>query len=234
MQQKPSNTAILVFLRNEQEEAQIKTFHARLRMKRRVQIVQTLNRHVMYVTRQTGLPVFVIKGEQQVGATFGERFANAFEQVFAAGHEHVIAVGNDCLSLTKARLNKSASLFAAGNDIVLGPAEDGGAYIVGISKKSYDREAFLALPWRTNDVFEALLVYANDQRARLETLPIACDFDDAASFQRVIFHLASKHRIARILYHFLFSKRLQPVVKISLIESKFSSTKSLRAPPVAA
>lgn len=234
MQQKLSNTAILVFLRSEQEEAQIKTFHVRLRMKRRVQIVQTLNRHVMHLTRQTGLPVFVIKGEQQVGATFGERFVNAFERVFAAGYEHVIAIGNDCLSLTKARLNKSASLFAAGNDMVLGPAEDGGAYIVGISKKAYHRETFLALPWRTNDVFNALLAYADQLDAQLETLTVACDFDDAASFQRVIFHLASKYRIARILCHFLFSKRLPPVVEISLIESKFSSTKSLRAPPVAA
>jgi len=230
MQQKQANTAFLIFLRNECEEARIKTFHAHLRMQRRVQIVQTLNRHVERITHQTGLPVFIVKGDQQVGETFGERFANAFEGVFAAGYEHVIAIGNDCLSLTRLHLLKAARQFVAGNEVVLGPARDGGAYIVGISRKAYRRDAFLAIPWQTEGVLSALMSLAE----HCTLLPTACDFDDAATFQQVIAQMVGKQSIATILYHLVFENILQPIVEIFLIESKFSSTNALRAPPLAA
>ncbi len=233
MQQKPSNTAILVFIRNEREEAQVKLFHAQLGWKRQVEIVQRLNRHVVQLSRQTGMPVFVVKGAQQVGTTFGERFANAFESVFAAGYEHVIAVGNDCLELTRKHLKKSAALFATGNGIVLGPAVDGGAYIVGISQQAYEREAFLALPWRTEAVFDALVVYAQSVKTGCAFLPLASDFDDAADLRRLITQMTGGTRIASILYHLLFLKILQPVVEIFLIEFKFHSSNALRAPPSA-
>lgn len=234
MQQKPLNTAILIFIRNEREEAQVKLFHAQLGWKRRVEIVQRLNRHVVQLSRQTGMPVFVVKGAQQVGATFGERFANAFETVFAAGYEHVIAIGNDCLHLTRKHLKKSAALFARDNGVVLGPAVDGGAYIVGISRQAYEREAFLELPWRTDAVFEALVAYAQSLQADCAFLPLANDFDDAVELRRLITQMAGGKRIAAILYHLLFVKILQPVVEIVLIEFSFRSSNALRAPPLAA
>jgi glycosyltransferase A (GT-A) superfamily protein (DUF2064 family) len=230
MRYEQANTALLIFLRNECEEARIKTFHAHLRMQRRVQIVQTLNRHVEQITRQTGLPVFVVKGDQQIGDTFGERFANAFEQVFAAGYEHVIAVGNDCLSLTKSRLLKAAEYFEAGSEVVLGPAKDGGAYIVGISRRVYRRSDFLTISWQTDGVLAALMSLAS----HCTLLPIACDFDDAATFQQIVTQMVGRRQIATVLYRLVFENRLQPVVEIFLIGTKFSSANALRAPPLAA
>lgn len=226
-----SSTAVLVFVRDEREEAQLKSFRAQLSLRAGVQLVRTLNRHVLSVTRQARLPTFVIKGAQQVGNTFGERFTNAVESVFQAGYQHVITVGNDCLSLNASHLQKMAEQLAKGTDLVIGPAKDGGAYSIGIQKNAFQRDFFLNLPWQTERLFNALLHYAENLNANYYCLPPARDVDDARSFQQAISSLSATTRLFQLLKHILQSTRIQPLGDILFISNHLSFISLLRAPP---
>ena len=121
------NTALLLFLRSESEEALAKPL---ARGGRRVNkaVFQKLNHHAQRQARKSGLPLLTVKGRQQSGHTFGERLANAFEYAFAQGYGRIIAIGNDCLALDADRLREAAIVrpscppFAAIASIGLRPA----------------------------------------------------------------------------------------------------------------
>lgn len=227
----PNTTAILVFVRDEQEEADVKSLRSYFGAKCSMRMVHTLNNHALRVSRQSGLPVFVVKGTQQVGETFGERFANAFETVFAAGYEQVIAIGNDCLHLTKEYLLRAAVLLQNNADIVLGPTQDGGAYIVGIRLHAYERDAFIQRSWQTSRTLKSLIDYARQNSACCHFLPLAHDFDDARAFQKIAFGRFPQSRILCLLRDFILSNRLQLQIEVFLILSKYSFVAALRAPP---
>ncbi len=225
------STAVLVFVRNEQEEARLKSFHQRLGVRARLQVVRTFNRHITQVTRQSGLPFFIIKGEQQVGANFGERFSNAIESVFAAGFENVVAVGNDCLSLTSKHLQRIATLLEQDTPLVLGPAKDGGVYTIGLKRSAYHRATFINFPWQTESVLTSLITYAQKQRLDCYYLAPATDVDDAVSFQKALSSLATTTYLYKVLKNIIHSVGSQPVADIPFIAAKYSATALLRAPP---
>ncbi len=232
MHQLYPNTTILLFLRSEREETRAKSLRSHFGARSSMRMVRALNRHAIRVSRQSGLPVLIIQGEQQIGDTFGERFAHAFEVAFQAGYEHVIAIGNDCLTLGKAQLLQAAQLLNAGAGIVIGPAKDGGAYIVSISRAAYQRAAFVALPWQTHKVLGALYLYANRINSRCELLPTAADADHAEDFQKALFQMPATVRIIRLLRDILLPGAFSPRIFLFLVHTKFSSVASLRAPPM--
>lgn len=232
MHQLNVHTAILLFLRDEQEEAHIKAFDKELGVRSSRRVVHTLNRHLIKESRRAGLPVFTIRGDQQIGHSFGERFANAFETVFDAGFERVIALGNDCLSLTKEHIFRTEALFDEGHPVVLGPAKDGGAYVVGISREAYQRQAFINLPWQTEQIFDALEAYACQNNAGCGLLPPAYDFDDMEALRCLLRHLPGTMRIVRLLRTIILQKKYQPLASHLFIISVLISVNSLRAPPI--
>ena len=231
MHHQSPNTAVLVFIRDEQEEARLKLFHAKRCFRSSLQMVRTLNRHVRSITRQAGLPTFIIKGDQQVGADFGERFTNAVESIFEAGYERVIAIGNDCLSLTATHLQMIAAELERGKALVIGPAKDGGAYAIGIQQSAFDKSAFEQLPWQTEQVFAALVNYIENLKAAWSCLPAAMDVDDAISFQKALTHLTATCALHRLLKGILQSNRIPLVPDIPFISNYLAFTASLRAPP---
>ena len=182
------NIALLLFLRNESEEALAKPL---ARGGRRVNkaVFQKLNHHAQRQARKSGLPLLTVKGRQQSGHTFGERLANAFEFAFAQGYGRVIAIGNDCLALDAARLREAARCLEH-TDVVLGPARDGGVYLLGLSRQAYDRCFFLELPWQTSRLGSALRQYAGQWGRPPLLLSEEEDADDAFSFMRLVSRLA--------------------------------------------
>lgn len=69
----------------------------------------------------------------QSGITLGEKMKNAFHQVFEKGYSGVLVIGSDCLELSSAMMEDA---FTALNDhqAVIGPAKDGGYYLLGLTK----------------------------------------------------------------------------------------------------
>ncbi len=112
--------------------------------------------HARRAVVDSGLPVLEVNGAQQRGHDFGARLANAIADAFAAGYEHVIAVGNDCPTLHEVDWAAVTEQLEAGRP-VLGPTSDhDGAYLIGLSRDQFGREAFAALPWTTDTLFSAL------------------------------------------------------------------------------
>lgn len=101
------NTAVLLFIRSGHEEARVKNFGDHLHHQSRCRIARLLNANARKVAASAGVPVVVVTGAQQRGSTFGQRFANAIESTFQLGYENVVAIGNDCLSLSQGHLKKA-------------------------------------------------------------------------------------------------------------------------------
>ena len=82
----------------------------------------------------------------QRGETLGDRMAEAFERVFTSGARRVVIFGSDSPTLPGARV---AEAFAALDDcdLVLGPAEDGGFYLIGCRR--FEPRIFAEVEWST-------------------------------------------------------------------------------------
>jgi rSAM/selenodomain-associated transferase 1 len=82
----------------------------------------------------------------------GLRMKRAFQQAFQAGFNRVILIGSDIPGLTPAILKKAFSALSF-HDLVLGPARDGGYYLIGMTRPL--PLLFQGIPWGTAFVFEA-------------------------------------------------------------------------------
>lgn len=81
----------------------------------------------------------------------GQRMCVAIESALErAGH--VVLVGTDCPGLRAADVRAAFEALDAGNDAVIGPAEDGGYYLIGLRRVA--RSVFEAIPWGGNTVLD--------------------------------------------------------------------------------
>jgi rSAM/selenodomain-associated transferase 1 len=87
----------------------------------------------------------------QQGDTLGDRMRNAFGRLFAAGYSTVVMIGSDLPSLPTSHLAQAFQyLRDRPDDLVIGPANDGGYYLIGLRRL---RPAlFTSIPWGTADV----------------------------------------------------------------------------------
>ncbi|PZO44775.1 MAG: hypothetical protein DCF17_03450 [Shackletoniella antarctica] len=110
------------------------------------------------------------QGEGDLGA----RLMAAFEQNFAAGRVGAIAIGSDCPALGTAHL--AAALRALQSaDVVLGPATDGGYYLIGLRQPQ--PALFEAIAWGTDQVLAQTRAIATSQGLAVELLAPLTDID---------------------------------------------------------
>lgn len=114
---------------------------------------------------------------QPAAGTLGERMAHAFAEAFAAGAAHVVVIGTDCPGLT-ADLLRQAFAQLATHDLVVGPAADGGYYLLGMNK--LHERLFRGKQWSTAAVLPATLADAGHLGLRVAQLPTLADVDSAA------------------------------------------------------
>ena len=86
----------------------------------------------------------------QADGDIGDRMAAAFAHLFAAGARHVALIGSDLPSLPSSRLADAFAALEQRDDVVLGPAEDGGYYLVALSRAR--PELFTGVAWSTRAV----------------------------------------------------------------------------------
>lgn len=89
-----------------------------------------------------------------VPGTLGDLLTASFAHAFAAGYAPALAIGGDLPDLRTADLEAGLHGLAA-RDAVLGPAEDGGYYLIGLRRPT--PEAFSAIPWSTAGTLSATL-----------------------------------------------------------------------------
>lgn len=111
----------------------------------------------------------------QEGNDLGERMKNAFNSSFTAGYEKIVIIGTDCPGINKSIL-ENAFIALNNLDIVIGPATDGGYYLLGM-KKEYPF-LFQNIEWSTDKVLQQTIDLCSKNRLSYFLLPELSDIDE--------------------------------------------------------
>ena len=118
----------------------------------------------------------------QVGADLGERLDSVLTHCLSVGFHQAVVLGSDCPTLPVAYLSAAFDLLG-GADVVLGPAEDGGYYLIGVERP---QSALLRqVPMSTPRVLEDTLALAQRQGISVALLPRWYDVDTARDLARL-------------------------------------------------
>ncbi len=110
----------------------------------------------------------------QQGSDLGERMSNAFLHAFADGHAKALLIGSDCPDISRTIVGRGFMQLET-NDIVLGPAHDGGYYLIGLRRP--DPELFSNMQWGTGRVLQQTLDKINAVGLTVALLPELRDID---------------------------------------------------------
>jgi len=112
--------------------------------------------------------------QQQGHGDLGKKLIKAFGDAFSAGAQRVVTIGCDCPGLSKEHIGRAFDALYL-KDLVLGPATDGGYYLIGIK---YPLDAlFKNIPWGTDKVFEETVSLAQQLGLSIEILEELHDVD---------------------------------------------------------
>jgi rSAM/selenodomain-associated transferase 1 len=112
--------------------------------------------------------------EEQVDGDLGMRLDHATRHAFTEGSLRVIVIGSDCPELTS-ELLQSAFQKLGFADAVIGPASDGGYYLIGLTCMA--PSLFAGMPWGTSEVFTKTVANARKLELNVEILPTLRDVD---------------------------------------------------------
>lgn len=195
-----SKNLLLIFTRNP-ELGKCKTrLAATIGDEKALELYVLLLKHTSKVTRNVTADKYVYYSEEiwkedlwdnaffqkriQQGEDLGERMANAFEQGFKDGYEKIIIIGSDMFDISQEEIDK-AFLVLNSIDFVIGPAEDGGYYLLGMKKML--PQLFQNKTWGTASVLEATLKDLKNEKFGLLSLKndvdIYEDIKDIKAFQ---------------------------------------------------
>jgi hypothetical protein len=133
----------------------------------------------------------------QRGAGLGERLSTLLTELLTDGHAGAIAIDSDSPTLPMTYVAEAAKILADRRcDVVLGPCEDGGYYLVGL--RAPQPELFEGIPWSTDAVFSLTLGKASRGGLSVHVLPRWFDVDTAADLRRLRTQMsATNHGLLR-------------------------------------
>lgn len=118
----------------------------------------------------------------QEGEDLGLRMFNAFQSTFNEGADYVTIIGSDCPELVKEDIEKAFSKLHH-NDAIIGPAKDGGYYLLGLKK--IIPSLFKDIPWSTAEVLNTSISRLKREHKSFYLLSEKTDIDqveDLAQF----------------------------------------------------
>lgn len=113
----------------------------------------------------------------QRGKDLGARMANAFQDCFAEGSSSVVLIGSDVPDLPDLIVQSAFDLLAGPGDAVVGPAADGGYYLIGFKAEAFTSDIFADIPWGTNCVCRDTLKILREHDCRVSLLAEWQDVD---------------------------------------------------------
>ncbi|MGY3051938.1 rSAM/selenodomain-associated transferase 1 [Pedobacter sp. UYEF25] len=188
--------ALIIFVRHP-ELGKVKTrLAASIGDEKALVIYQKLLRHTFTVTKPLTAAKFVFYAEtiqkmdlwneqgywkcKQKGRDLGERMKHAFSFLFDQGFKRVIIIGSDCYLLTSRTILDAFEMLST-HQMVIGPAEDGGYYLLGMTKLY--PEVFENKIWSTDQIAAQTIQDARKMGVKfslLTTLSDVDEFDDLA------------------------------------------------------
>ena len=191
-----SSTALVIFVRNP-VLGQVKTRLAKdIGNERALAIYLQLLQHTLKITRSLSFRKFIYYADEvsdydlwsvpgytkrmQSGTNLGERMLNSFKELFEQGFTRIVIIGSDCLQLQTENLQEAVTLLES-NTAVIGPASDGGYYLLGLTKLYPD--LFVNKPWSTDQVLTKTIDDFNNQGISYALLEELSDIDDITDLE---------------------------------------------------
>ena len=191
-----STTALVIFVRNP-VLGQVKTRLAKdIGDERACAIYLQLLEHTLQITRGISFRKFIYYADEvsdydlwsvpgytkrkQNGNDLGERMLNSFKELFEQGFNRIIIIGSDCLQIQTEHLQEAVVLLES-NAAVIGPASDGGYYLLGLTKLYPD--LFVNKPWSTDQVFAKTIYDFNNLGISYALLEELSDIDDITDLE---------------------------------------------------
>lgn len=191
-----STTALVIFVRNP-ISGQVKTRLAKdIGDERALSIYLQLLQHTLEITRGLSFRKFIYYADEvsdydlwsvpgytkrkQNGNDLGERMLNSFKELFDQGFTRIIIIGSDCLQLKTETLEEAVALLES-NAAVIGPASDGGYYLLGLTK--FYPDLFTSKPWSTDQVFAKTIDDFVKQGISYALLEELSDIDDVTDLE---------------------------------------------------
>ena len=112
----------------------------------------------------------------QEGSDLGERMKNVFVRCFSKGFESVVIIGSDIPDLPH-KIPEEALRTLENHDVSIGPAGDGGYYLLGFRKETFTPAVFEDITWGTDTVLEETLKILKEKNRNLYILPQWNDID---------------------------------------------------------
>lgn len=185
-----SKKAVIIFVRNP-ELGTCKTRLAKtIGNEAALHIYKFLLQHTATVTASLSADKYVFYSEKikkndlwddavfikklQTGANLGVRMENAFIDLFQLGYQKVVIIGSDLLDLEPNHLNQAFDKLKE-HDVVIGPAKDGGYYLLGLSKPTAC--LFQNKPWSEPHLLEVTLKELSQKNVSFSLLEVLNDLD---------------------------------------------------------
>ena len=112
--------------------------------------------------------------DPQGDGDLGQRLERALRESFQAGCRRVVAVGTDCPSLSE-NIVRQAFDHLQDHDLVIGPATDGGYYLIGLARHA--ESLFQDISWGGDQVLQQTLSAARQANLSIAILPTLADVD---------------------------------------------------------
>ncbi|MEO5886472.1 MAG: TIGR04282 family arsenosugar biosynthesis glycosyltransferase [Anaerolineales bacterium] len=135
----------------------------------------------------------------QEGDNLGERLDQALTHYLLRGYERVVIMDSDSPTLPPDYLSQAFNVLSDGADVVLGPCDDGGYYLIGIKKASPRllREVHMSTP----TVAAETITLAKEEGLNLVTLPTWYDVDDITSLRRLAEQVENHNSLMAVHTH---------------------------------
>ena len=127
-----------------------------------------------YIDRDDKIDEDSFQKSVQSGKDLGEKMMNAFAQGFKDGYGKIVIIGSDCPEIA-ASIIEDAFEKLDECDVVLGPSEDGGYYLLGM--RQLIPELFSNIDWSTERVLQQTMVAIQQKKLTWHQLPVLNDID---------------------------------------------------------
>lgn len=182
--------ALIIFARNP-VRGKVKTrLAATMGDDKALSIYQSLLEHTVQITQQLPYDCYVFYADgiskndvwpddlylkkNQEGKDLGQRMLHAFDTLFQQGYQKIIIIGTDCFELSSFILLDAFTALDE-KEVVIGPSEDGGYYLLGM--RQFFPFLFEEKAWSTDSVYSSTVQQLVIQNIRYEILPILNDID---------------------------------------------------------
>jgi len=116
----------------------------------------------------------------QKGSDLGDRMQHSFQSEFSNGADRVVMIGADCAGLTLGHIERAFGMLKL-HDLVLGPANDGGYYLIAMNEPH--NEVLTDVPWSTEHVLEITKELAEENHLSVGLLEELIDIDTEADLE---------------------------------------------------